>query len=324
MKRIIALVVIGILVLAGLAWTAGWFYIARQIRAEVLALAAGNGQTTPRFTCAKLGVTGYPFGFAVSCAGARLVSGDTTLTLPRLRAGLGVFDLSHVVATATGPLRRADAFTGSKSQLDWTDMRAHLTLKGWRIGHFSLLANKFAYADTTAGRTQIATLARLDITGLDIPEQFNPANGRAGLAIYATADNFSAPGAAVNGAEVSLEADLDALPDDIRTFGDAGFVGAWQRAGGAIKLYGLKAHDANASLDIAGTLALDPELRAQGQLKIVSKGLVERFGNLVPQHLSALLLGAPAPDGTYSQTLNLRAGVVMDGIIPVAALPPLH
>jgi len=53
------------------------------------------------------------------------------------------------------------------------------------------------------------------------------------------------------------------------------------------------------------------------------KGLVERSGALIPEAWRVVLLGEPAADGSYSQTLNLRGGFIFSGLLPLGQLPPL-
>jgi hypothetical protein len=51
--------------------------------------------------------------------------------------------------------------------------------------------------------------------------------------------------------------------------------------------------------------------------------VVERLGTLIPADVGPILLGAPAADGSYKQTINIRGGVVFAGIIPAGAIPAL-
>ena len=86
----------------------------------------------------------------------------------------------------------------------------------------------------------------------------------------------------------------------------------------------LALNDGEPFFNVDGTLGLDDQLRLDGQFKANSKGVVERLGPLVPDNVRPLVLGSPGADGTYSETINIRAGVVMSGIIPLALIPPLQ
>ena len=84
-----------------------------------------------------------------------------------------------------------------------------------------------------------------------------------------------------------------------------------------------KGDDATSSFDASGTLGLDPSGRLEGQLKLHSRGVVERLGPLIPEQYRGWIVGTPAEDGSYSQTLNIAAGVVFSGLVPTGIIPPL-
>ena len=44
---------------------------------------------------------------------------------------------------------------------------------------------------------------------------------------------------------------------------------------------------------------------------------------MLPPEWQAIILGAKRPDGSYSQTLTIRAGVVFSGLVPIMMIPPL-
>jgi hypothetical protein len=57
---------------------------------------------------------------------------------------------------------------------------------------------------------------------------------------------------------------------------------------------------------------------------MTAKGVVERMGDVVPEPLKSLLVGQKGADGSYTQTLDIRQGVVFAGLIPVGTVPPLQ
>jgi len=53
------------------------------------------------------------------------------------------------------------------------------------------------------------------------------------------------------------------------------------------------------------------------------KALLEVIGPSVPDAYRGLLTGSPAADGSYTQSINVAAGLVFVGLVPVGSLPPL-
>lgn len=322
-----------VLIVAGL-WTGGWFFAAGQARSTVEGLAAADGETSPKLTCGRLDITGFPFRFDLTCDDATLTDGDLTATVAGLRGALLVYNPTHVLISAQAPLSIADAFTGSRSRVDFTAAEASIRLQsadlwtglqgaGWRLARASLVADGLQWIDTLTGETLIASAVHLEAHLFDIPEQHEPEKGLSALAAYARMDDVDAPGFDIAQGEASLEAELTGLPDDLRAFGSGDILQRWRDAGGQLKLAGLQGNSGEEFFKSAGTLGLDSGARVEGRLQLTSKGVVERTGTLVPEDWKGLVLGAQAADGSYSQTLNLRGGFVFAGLMPVGQLAPL-
>jgi len=321
MKRIIILGIVIFLVIAG--WSGAWLFASNEIRKAVVSLADADGETSPKVTCDKLVVGGYPFWFDVVCTGATVTSGDISANVAEVKATTLAYNPTQFLAVAKAPLTVTDAFTGSKSRLDWNSVEASARLTGWRIARISIVADTLVLNDTVAGDNLIGKASHAEIQVLDIPEQHDAAKGLAALALYAKADDVNAPGFQINDGRTSLEAEISGLSDDVRTYSDPAMLKRWQQAGGKIKLVALKGDDGDQFFNVVGTLGLDGQGKPEGQLTIGSKGLVERFGSTIPDQMRGLVLGAPGADGSYSQTINLRAGVIFSGLIPLGILPPL-
>lgn len=321
MKRIVILGIVIFVVIA--AWSAAWLFASDQIRKGVLSLAAADGNTAPKVTCGQLGVGGYPFWFDVVCTGATVVSGDLTAKIAEIRATALVYNPTQALAVATAPLTLTDAFTGSKSRLDWTGFEASARLTGWRIARISIVADGLAWSDAVAGDRLVAKAGHAEVHLVDIPGQHDAAKGLAALALYATVTDLNAPGLTVNDGKSTLEAEIAGLSDDVRTYVDPDLLKRWQAAGGKVTLVGFKGSDGEQNFDVSGTLGLDAKARPLGQLTIASKGLVERFGSLVPEQWRGLVLGTPDASGSYSQVLNFTDGMAFSGLVPLGVLPPL-
>lgn len=330
MKKIVLLLLLVVLV-AGV-WTAGWFYAAGQVRQTIAAL--GDPEAETRFSCDDLAVSGYPFRLDLDCRGATFVDGDVTTTLAALRSSVLVYNPTHAILSAQSPASFADAFSGSRSRLDFASAQASIRLQAdnplaalrgedLRLERLSVVAGDVSWVDTVAAELPLASAEEVEVHLLDVPEQHDPEQGLATLAAYATASGIDTPGIAITDGEASLEAELSGVPDQLSELAAPDLLQRWQQAGGQLRLLGLKGTAGEDFLEATGTLALDSAARPEGQIKLTSKGLVERLGGLVPPEWQGLVLGAPGDDGSYSQTLTMRGGVALAGLIPIATLPPL-
>jgi len=320
-KRIITLG--GVVLLVVLAWTAGWYYFAGQIRQQVELLALGDGETAPQVQCGALSIGGFPFRFDVGCANASIVSADLLVQVPDIRASAMIWRLTHLVGSATGPALVSDAFTGLRQDLSWTGLEASLRLENWRIARLSLLADGLEWSDTLFGDTRIASAPKVEVHLLDIPEQHNAQTGRAALAGYLRAQQVEAPGLALAPTDAEVELEVTGLPDDLRNWGLVPFLPDWQQAGGQMRIVSIRANDGSADLSATGNLALDAQGYPTGSLAIESLGVAERIGPLIEEPWRTLVLGLPDQDGRHKNQLNFAGGTLSSGLVPIAALAPL-
>jgi hypothetical protein len=321
MKRIIVLAAVVLLVLA--AWTGAWFWGAGFVTAQVKSLETADGTSEPKVTCGSLAVGGYPFGFDVTCAKATVTYGDLTVTANGLKASAEVYNPTHVLVFAQSPVTVADAFTGSQSRVDFASLEGSARLTGWRIGRVSLIVEKPVWNDTVLDDRLIAKADHVEAHLIDLPEQHDEKAGLAGLGEYAEIDNLNAPGFEINAGTATFEGDVDKLPDDIRSWGGEDMVKRWQAAGGMFTLKSFKGDDADTHFEATGNASLDAQGRINGQVKLNSKGVVERLGTTIPDQYKGLIVGAQAADGSYSQTVNIAAGIMFVGLVPAGILPPV-
>lgn len=321
MKKIIALGVVVFLLVAG--YSVAWLWAAGQATAYVKTLETADGVSMPRVVCGQFAITGWPFGFDATCTDATVTSGDVTVTLAGLKASAEVYRPTHVLVFAQSPIGIDDAFTGSRSRLDFTDAQASARLDGWRIGRVSVVVDGPVWNDTVLDDRLIAKADHAEAHLIDLPELHDAKAGLAGLGQYVEIDNLNAPGFQVNAAKVTFEGDIDKLPDDVRTYGDADLVKRWQAAGGSFTLKDFKGEDGDSHFEATGKLALDAQGRVNGQLKLNSKGVVERLGTAIPEQYKGFIVGSPAADGSYSQTVNIAAGLMFVGLVPAGMLPPM-
>lgn len=320
-NRIIILGAVVLLVVGGAS--AAWFYAAGLVRQEIGRLAFADGETSPQVTCGALDVGGFPFAFDITCADAVVVSGDILAEAPAVRASVMVYDFTHFLASATGPVEIADAFTGQRSSVSWSAIEASLRLTGTRIARLSVVADDLAWNDMLVGDTTLATSPHAELHLLDIPEMHDAERSLAALALYTKMDGLSVPSMAIADSAVELEAEVTALPDDLTTLGASPFLPTWQQTGGTLNLVSLRATGPAADLNASGTLALDPAGYPTGSITIDSQGVAERIGPLIEEPWRTLVLGVPGDDGRHANQLNFNAGTLSSGLIPITAVPPL-
>jgi len=320
MKRFVFLLVGVVLVCA--LWSGGWIYASGYIRGEVEKLALADGQTAPKVTCGGLNIGGFPFRFDLECTQASIVSADTQIDIAAVRASILVYRPNHVIASALSPATVADAFTGSRQQLDWEGLQASLRTDWFKLARVSLVTDGLKVSDALFGMAPVVQAAHLEAHLVDLPEEAEPPH--ANLALYVNATDLDAPSQAVSGGQVQIEAHLNKLPDDIRQLAAPNLLADWQAAGGTLEIVDVAASDANATLSARGELALDDGAALNGTLAVTSTGLAERFGTMIEEPWRTITLGSQAPDGSYTQNLTLRRGVILAGILPVAVIPPLY
>jgi hypothetical protein len=320
MKKIIALGVVVFLLVAG--YSVAWLWAAGQATAYVKTLETADGVSMPRVVCGDFRISGWPFGFDATCTDATVTSGDVTVTLAGLKASAEVYRPTHVLVFAQSPIGIDDAFTGSRSRLDFTDAQASARLDGWRIGRVSVVVDGPVWNDTVLDDRLLAKASKLEAHLVDVPGKHDAQAGLATLANYALVEGLDAPGFQIGGGKSTFEAEITNLSDDVRTYGDADLLQRWQVAGGKFNIVSFKGDDATSSFDATGTLGLDTAGRLEGQLKLHSRGVVERLGPMIPEQYKGWIVGTPAEDGSYSQVLNIAAGVVFSGLVPTGMIPP--
>ncbi len=326
MKRLVWLSIVIVIVAA--LWTGAWLWGSSQIGAVQQQLAAADGVSSPKVTCGTFGVSGFPFGFDISCINATVIYGDTTVTVAGVKAQAEVYNPFFVLVSAKSPASFADAFSGSQSRLDFSDANASLRLNPWRIARISVVVDQPALTDTVVEDQPIAKATHLEAHLIDEPDKHDAKAGLASLAQYAEVDGLSvpttSPATTIGNGKVTLEGEVTNLSDDARTYGDPDLLKRWQAAGGSFTLKSLHGVDGDRSFDVTGEAKLDASGRLDGRVKLQSKGVIEVIGPSIPDAYRGILTGSPAADGSYSQTISIAAGLVFVGLVPVGSLPPLY
>jgi hypothetical protein len=322
-KRIIILGLVILVVIA--AWTGGWLYLSMLVRQNLTALADADGVNTPKVTCATLDIGGYPFWMDVTCSGMGVVQGDATISVGAVKATVLAYDPFHVLLIGTSPLTVEDAFTGSKVRLDWKNLEASGRIStGFRLERVSIVGETLALSDAVGTDIELGKADHAEFHLLDVPSLYDATKHLAALRLYSVIEGLAVPGAEITAGQSTLDATISNLPDDVRTYNDPALLRRWQAAGGKLKLNGFKGSEGAEIFAVTGNLALDQQGRPTGQLNINSKGLVERFGAMIPAQAQSLVLGNKAADGSYSQTLNLSNGLIFSGILPLGSVPSVY
>lgn len=321
LRKFLWLAIAIILVVAG--WSAGWLWVAGEVRSQVATLAEADGESAPKLSCGTFNVSGFPFRFDLDCTNGTLVDQDLTLTVPELRASVLAYSPTHVIFSAKGPLAYADAFTGSQRRLDFSKLDGSLRLtaadpikgfsgEGWRIARFSIEGDELIVTDVVAGDVFEASARHLEAHLVDVPEQLDRTAGTATLAQYVAAEGLTLPGLTIYDSNLTLESQLTGLPADLRDLTAPDPIRAWQARGGTLKIAKLAGNQASPeeSFDIDGELSLSGGGFAQGQLNYRTKAVLDRLAQVVPAMSLAMLRGAPQPDGTFANSLTIADGQV--------------
>lgn len=321
MKRYVIMIVAVLAVC--ILWMGAWFVVAGQVRAEIEVLVEADGITQPRLVCDHLDVGGAPFSFSPHCTGATITSGDTTLALPAIAGTALFYRPFHVQLFATGPARISDAFSGSVQQVDWSNLHASLRLADGALERFSVVADDLVYANVLMGENRLGTATHGEAHLIDstAPDR-QPGTGMA-FDFYATLEGVQSAPLDLVGGRLVLDGRLTGVPDPA-LWGHPDLVAFWQAYDGRLVLRDLEAFGEGISLTAQGEAGLQSTGLLEGTLDITSRGISGRIGQMVGDPAIAdIMLGNPDDTGVSHQTLTLRDGAVIVGIIPVATLPPL-
>ncbi|MCS6762605.1 MAG: DUF2125 domain-containing protein, partial [Candidatus Devosia symbiotica] len=312
-KRIIILG--GLMLAVAVVWSLAWLVLAELVKQQIAAQTQADGFTAPQITCGTLNVGGFPFRLDADCAEFRVAMGNAVLELPGLCASIRIDNPGHLLVSALGPLQLTDTFTGSRNAVAWSALQASIRLDNWRIAHASVSGKNIAWSDTLMGQTIIAQSPLAEFHLFDIPEQHDADRHTAAMAGYALANELIYPGLTLTDTNAELQLELSGLPDDVRNWGAPDMLPALHTANGQLKIVSMHSTDAASTLDASGALMLDPHGQLDGQITISSTGVAERIGPLLAEPWRILVLGTPAPDGTYANQLNFRAGGVFSGLV---------
>jgi hypothetical protein len=120
-----------LLVVAALAWSAFWFYLASQVDSASDAWRAREAKSGRVYDCAKRSVAGFPFRLEVRCDGVSVSLSSQTATQAPVTAKLGeilvvaqVYDPKLLIAEFTAPATIYDRGEQPSMTVNWHTARS--------------------------------------------------------------------------------------------------------------------------------------------------------------------------------------------------------
>lgn len=311
----------GLVIVLALAYSAAWLFGAHMIRTQVEQAMADYTTEVSSADCADLGISGFPFRFDVTCSDLSVTEGDIAISLPELKATVLVYRPTHLLWFAQGPASYDDAFTGTRQQLSWAQLRGSARSNGWALARISIEGEDFNLIDTLLGEREIASVAHLEAHALDMPEQWNELTARSEIAVLVDMVGVDMAELDLSDGSVRLEAEVPGIPDDMRRWTLPTLVANWRDD--PVRLIGLHAEDSRSEVNIVGTLGTTSDAHLTGDFDLTTRNVHELLTALVAPQMLDIFLGQQSDDGSYYRAYSIRDGVLLAGNLPVMVTPPL-
>lgn len=324
---------LGLLVLAGIAWSGMWFYASYRAQHEIEAWIAREATQGRTWTCGERTFGGFPFRFELICTEPTVTFAGADgwkASAERAHAVAQVWDPQHIIAEFQGPGVIVQGSTGRRLEGKWSLLQVSGVGSHGRVERMSLAVDNYTLSE--GGTVLLA--ARHG----EIHVRHHPGDDALTLDLAAGVLGATGPAGAGLGKD-PVDAELDATLTDVPHFRSMPVeerLRAWQAAGGRLKLLLAKASAGGAVLTANGDLGLDASGRSEGAVKVsvagadaLLKGLAA--SDLMPPVLSGLgsvvgMVGTPTEiDGRKASAFNVRFrdGRVFLGPLPVGRLSPL-
>lgn len=324
-----ALIAIALLALLCVVWSGIWYFAAGRTEDSIAEAISREEQNGRSFTCGSRRIFGFPFRMEVRCEDAKLAmasqGGQVTMTLPRLTGVAQVYDPTHIILIADGPLSVA-APGKPAMELSWKTLLASIMPA----------SNGFAQRDLVVEAPVLnlrdgQTMTTSSADRLELHARRDPARAPAddAVEIAASLSHLSSPLAdAIAGSADKLDAELDLSVSQANAALQHGPEGSpppgerWRLAGGTVHIVkaGIVKGKLKAAVD--GDMGIDEVHRATGRLDTSLEGadaLLPRLG-IPSAALGLLRLGG----GSLRLPITLTNGKVAVGPIVVARLVPLY
>lgn len=322
MNRFISLIILVFVIVAG--WTGAWFYAAKRIKEEAQATFTQTLQSQTQIDCETLNIAGYPFRFDVTCTNLVLTNFDLSITLPSFQATVLVYRPTHILLFANGPASFVDSFSGSRRELRWQNFRASLRTNGWELARLSLEADQMELVDLLIGETQIAKVEHIESHLLKDEGNISHLPDLINLLALAKIKQADAPEFQIANAQIQLEANLSAMPDDLRFWSPSIIAASWHQNETGVDVTKLEGRDDISSFSIIGTLTTTAQAMTSGNFDFFSTELAQRFAQFMDPTSLQVVFGHQSEDGSHYQSYSLVHGVMLAGNFPILTFGPMR
>lgn len=305
-----------LLLLAGLGWSAFWFYAAGETEAVVDRWRDREAKSGREYGCGARDVAGYPFRFELSCAPASIgltsMSPPARARLDRLRIVAQVYDPGLLIAEFSAPMTVGGGDMAGQAVLTWKLAQASLRGAPEAPQRASLVVDDLAAAApegaawARAGHLELhgrpAADALPDKPALDLALRLQSASAPALHAL--AAEPFDAD------IEVTLRGLHDLAPKPwpqrLRDI---------QAADGRIEVRQARVRQGDLAATASGALAIDAAGHLKGELNLVVAGIEKVIAPLGLEALLAKTEPQTGLPGLNAGDVNSLIGA-LDSIVP--------
>jgi hypothetical protein len=330
-----------LVILAAFAWSGFWLFASRQAEAQFDGFVASQAKEGRSFTCDERQVGGFPFRLELRCREPRIAvrreDGSFTVAAKHLLAVAQVYQPTHLIAEADGPLLFTSGDGTQSVEAQWSKAEASLIFALSGPQRLSVVADGLVLSEVRSGSTQeIGRASRLEAHAR-IAEG-RPAPGS--YDIVARLDSVLSPivDSVLGGtqpAKVEVQGTVTGLADLAPKPLDEQ-LRAWQSAGGRFEIALLEIDRGGMSAQAKGDIGLDEEGHPAGRLTVALAGVDQvshalkqsgaspKFANILAVGLS--LLGKPTNiDGkpAIEVPVKLAKGKATIGAFPAGETPRL-
>jgi len=322
MSRFVVLL-ITITAIAGILWVGAWFTAASVIKSKAGQFMQASLATPYEVQCESFAVGGFPLRFDATCDNLVIYGNDITLSLPEIKLTVLVYRPTLALFSATGPAQITDAFSGSRRQIRWDNLRVSVRTNGWALAGLFVEADNLELIDNIVGEKLIARVGRFKARLLDDAKNYNKPGALAQLAAFMRADKVTLGEFDLADANLRLTASIDAIPDDFRRWSPATIAGNWFSGKTGIDLLTFSGNDARSEFELSGRLSATEQGRLSGNFGLDTQNIAERLQPVIDATMLQVLFGFPAKDGSRYQSYTLRYGVLLAGNLPILTFDSL-
>ena len=311
-----------ITVVAG-GWIAAWFTLATVITDKANQFMQASLSTSRPVQCEKLSVGGFPLSFDVTCTKLLARAGDITLSLPQIKASVLIYRPTRMRVSVTAPAQISDAFSGSRRQVRWDNLRALFVTNGWALDHLSIAADNLELVDNLVGEKPVARVRLFAADLIDNPQKYNKPKALVQLNAFVRADEITLGELDLANANLRLKANIDAIPDDLRKWSLATIARNWFRRKTGIDLVSFTGADGISEFKLSGQLSATGQGRLSGDFALHTQNVTERLQPLFDPTTLQILFGFPGNGASRDQFYSLRHGVLLAGNLPILTVGAL-